>query len=136
MADKIDMFNYYQPRMAAQAREQQQAQQLQQWLFSQASAMGQAAGASLQGLQTAGISALQRQAMPQGFGVGLGGYMSQPGMPHFGTVKEFRNRFKEYTKAEFRGMGSKPVIKEILSGMTKLNKEEIKERIAEHLALV
>lgn len=62
--------------------------------------------------------------------------MGTPGTSHLGTVKEFRKRFKEYSKADFREMGNKPVVKDILSGMTKLNKDEIKERIAEHLATV
>lgn len=60
---------------------------------------------------------------------------NQPGMLHIETIREFRKRFKEHSKAEFREMGNKPVIKDILSGMTKLNKEEIKSRIAEHLAV-
>jgi len=67
-----------------------------------------------------------------GLGLAIG---NQLGMSHLGTVKEFRKKFKEYSKAEFREMGKSPVIKEILSGMTKLNKEQIKERIEEHLAV-
>ena len=59
-----------------------------------------------------------------------------PRMSHLGTVPESRRKFKEYSKAEFREIGNRPVIKDILSGMTELNKEEIKDRIAEHLAAV
>lgn len=72
----------------------------------------------------------------QQFQPGLPIPMSTPDMSHLGTVKEFRRKFKEYTKEEFRSMGKSPVVKEILSGMTKLNKEQIKDRIAEHLATV
>lgn len=103
--------------------------------------------------QTMSLSALQRQSalndinpFYQGqIGIGqsvalsgglLGAIMgSQLGMSHLGTVREFRKKFKEYSKAEFREMGNKPVIKEILEGMTNLNKEQIKERIEEHLAV-
>lgn len=59
--------------------------------------------------------------------------MSTPGMNHFGTVKDFRKKFSQYSKEEFRKMGNKPVVKEILLGMTKLNKEEIQNRIAQHI---
>lgn len=105
-----------------------------QRMYNQAIGMQFVVGISEQQMQA--IQAMQAMPQGQGGGVGIGGAMSTPGMPHFGTVKEFRKRFKEYTKAEFREMGSKPVIKEILSCMTKLNKEEIKDRIVEHLALV
>jgi hypothetical protein len=55
------------------------------------------------------------------------------GPSHLGAVRDFRKSFKEYSKEEFREMGSKPVVKEILTGLTKLNKEEIVERIREYL---
>lgn len=62
-------------------------------------------------------------------GVYPGGSPSQ----HLGQVKQMRKRFKEYSKVEFREISNRPVIKDILSGMTKLNSDEIKGRIAEHL---
>jgi hypothetical protein len=57
----------------------------------------------------------------------------QPGLSHLGTVRDFRKKFKEYTKAEFREMGENPVVKDILKGLSKLNKDEIANRIKEHL---
>lgn len=63
----------------------------------------------------------------------MGVYPGGSAVEHFTMVKDFRKEFKKYTKAEFREISNKPVIKEILSGMTKLNKDQIKERIAQHL---
>ncbi len=64
------------------------------------------------------------------------GVSDNSGMSYLGSVRVFRREFKEYSKAEFREISNKPVIKDILSGMTKLNKEEIKDRIAEYLTVV
>lgn len=75
---------------------------------------------------------IARSALEQGTAGGIMGVNPSSGMSHLGLVREFRRKFKEYSKAEFREVGSKPVIKDILSGMTKLNKEDIKDRIAEH----
>lgn len=63
-------------------------------------------------------------------GAGMG---STPGMSHFGTVKQFRKEFSKFSKEEFRNVSKEPMIKDILSGMTKLNKEQIIKRIKEHL---
>jgi hypothetical protein len=65
---------------------------------------------------------------------GQGQNLSQPGMPsHLGAVKEFRKNFKQYTKEEFRHISNTPIVKNILMGMTELNKDQIKDRIKEHL---
>lgn len=53
---------------------------------------------------------------------------------HFGTVKKFRNKFSTYSKEDFRKMGKDPLVKDILSGMTKLNQDQIMDRIKEHLS--
>ena len=58
---------------------------------------------------------------------------STPGMSHFGTVRDFRKKFNQFSKEEFRNISNEPMIKDILSGMTKLNKEQIMLRIKEHL---
>lgn len=76
-----------------------------------------------------------QSALGQGIAGAAMGVNPNLGMSHLGVVREFRRKFKEYSKVEFREVGSSPVIKDILSGMTKLNKEEIKDRIAEHLAV-
>lgn len=55
-------------------------------------------------------------------------------LTHLSQVKDFRKKFKEYSKAEFREISNQLVIKDILSGMTRLNAEEIKSRIQEHVA--
>lgn len=52
---------------------------------------------------------------------------------HLGMVKTFRKKFKEYTKEEFRHLSNQPMIKHILIGMTSLNKEQIADRVKEHL---
>lgn len=65
--------------------------------------------------------------------LGLQGMCSTPGMSHFGTVKQFRKEFSKFSKEEFRDVSKEPMIKDILSGMTKLNKEQIIRRIKEHL---
>jgi len=52
---------------------------------------------------------------------------------HNGQVKYFRKNFKEYSKEEFRDMSNDPMVKEILQGSVKLSKEQIVDRIKEHL---
>ena len=60
-----------------------------------------------------------------------------PGHPmseHIGLVRDFRRKFKEYTKEEFRDLSNKPMIKDILKGgVTKLNEQQIIERVKETL---
>jgi hypothetical protein len=73
------------------------------------------------------------QQLQQSYADILGGSMGGLPLDHYGHVKKFRKEFKQYTKAEFREMSNKPVVKEILSGLTKLNGDEIAERIKEHL---
>lgn len=43
---------------------------------------------------------------------------------------------KPYSKESFNDMTSEPVIKDILPGSYKLNKEQVKERIKEHMAVL
>ncbi len=63
------------------------------------------------------------------------GSTPRPGLPdtHFGQVKHFRKEFKKYSKEEFRDMSKEPVIKDILTGTHKMNAEEMKDRIQEHV---
>lgn len=95
-----------------------------------------------QGLNMQNIYQQQYQAAIQQGGnsfsplLGLGGVsMGVQGelSGHLGMVKTFRKKFKEYTKEEFRHISNKPVIKNILIGMTVLNKEQIADRVKEHL---
>lgn len=72
-----------------------------------------------------------RRLMQWSGGGALGAQLGQSG--HYSAVKKFRREFKQYTKTEFRELSNKPMIKDILSGMTKLNQDQIKDRIKEHL---
>ena len=56
-----------------------------------------------------------------------------PALSHFGQVKNSRKMFKQYSKEEFRNMSTAPVIKDIMTGSTKLTPEEINIRINEHV---
>lgn len=76
-----------------------------------------------------GIASNLLVALGGGGGSIMGGSPSE----HFGMVKTFRKKFKEYTKEEFRHISNQPMIKHILIGMTELNKEQIADRIKEHL---
>lgn len=66
-------------------------------------------------------------------GIDMGVYPSGSPSDHFGIVKSFRKEFKRYSKNEFRSLSKTPMIKDILSGMTKLNKDQIIDRVKEHL---
>lgn len=66
-------------------------------------------------------------------GAGGGWIMGGTPVEHFGMVRDIRKKFTQYTKEEFRHLSNKPVIKNIVMGMTKLNKDQIAERIKEHL---
>jgi hypothetical protein len=67
--------------------------------------------------------------------IGLDGAAGQPvqSINHFGQVKQMRKEFKKFSKEEFRDLSKEPVIKDILSGMSKIGLDEAKERIKEHL---
>jgi len=41
--------------------------------------------------------------------------------------------YKKYSKEDFRSLPKEPLVKEILSGSIKLEKQQIKDRIQEHL---
>ncbi len=56
-----------------------------------------------------------------------------PGHSHFGAVRNFRKEFNKFSKEEFRNISNEPMIKDILSGMTKLNEQQIIARIREHI---
>jgi hypothetical protein len=55
------------------------------------------------------------------------------GLRHFGQVKKARERFKEYSKEDFRDISNEPVIKDILTGSCKISFDEKLERINEYL---
>lgn len=70
-----------------------------------------------------------------------GGQLGVPGLQgvapsHFGQVRQMRKKFKEVSKEEFRHLSKEPVVKHILMGATKLDKEQIAERIKEHIEAV
>ncbi len=72
----------------------------------------------------------------QGVALGTQAKMVSPlGMPvgHFGQVKYFRKKFKEYSKEEFRELSDEPLVKEMLAGMAKVPMEDVAERIKTHL---
>lgn len=58
------------------------------------------------------------------------------GKSHFGQVKSFREEFKEYSKEDFRSISKDPVVKDIMSGLSKIGIEEAKERIKAYLKTV
>lgn len=55
------------------------------------------------------------------------------GLGHQGQVQNIRKKFKELSKEEFRNLSNKPIVKEIMPAALKLSKEEILERIKEHI---
>lgn len=57
----------------------------------------------------------------------------QLGNTHLGQVRTVRKAFKEYSKEEFRKLGKDPMVKDILTGTVKLDKDQIIERIKEHV---
>ena len=87
------------------------------------------------------VFALNQQQFQQGLPSGLsnqqGIFMGSPigstSPFHLGMVREARKKFKEYTKAEFRNISHEPMVKEILSGLTRLNRDQILDRIKEHI---
>lgn len=58
---------------------------------------------------------------------------TQLGHGHLGQVRTVRKAFTEYSKEEFRELGKDLMVKHILTGSVKLTKEQILERIKEHV---
>lgn len=52
---------------------------------------------------------------------------------HFSQVRYMREKFKEYSEEEFRKLSSDPMVKELLSGMAEVPKEEIAIRIKTYM---
>lgn len=76
-----------------------------------------------------------------GMAIDYGRLMGVPGLQgvapnHFGQVRQMRKKFKEISKEEFRHLSKEPVVKHILMGAIKLDKEQITERIKEHIDAV
>lgn len=79
-------------------------------------------------------SQLQSSLILRGFMGGISGELAPSfNGSHREQVKYMRQRFKNYSKEEFREMSKEPVVKEILAGMCTIPKEDIADRIEAHI---